>query len=153
MKTASPIRSFNLRPDRRSRLSLRVEIYRTTTEFRAVTRGEDLKYSKRASRTRGLAAECLGVTERTKRTKRLTGLFAIIRIPKPHLTTSTITHEAFHATMRWARRAGIQDVPTDIPEKDRWKRNASIEERCAIIHGEICRKIVLQCYRFKLITN
>jgi hypothetical protein len=49
-----PIATFHIRPERRSRLSIRVEVYRTTTEFRQAVRDEDLRSDRRASRERDL---------------------------------------------------------------------------------------------------
>lgn len=149
--TPLPIRVFRIRPEPRSRLSIQVEIFRTVGEFRAFNREEDRQYGQRVQRTRGLVGMCMGVTER--RRQRKTGLFAVIRLPRRHLTMSTITHEAFHATCRWAERRGILMIPTNNPDHDIWKRASSIEERCATVHDTICRKIVTQLNRHRLIPT
>ena len=149
----TPIRVFHVRPDCRSRLRLRVEIFRTTTEFRQAIRAEDRAFGRQPIRIRGLVGACTGVTERHQ--GRIADLFAIVRLPRRHLTMSTITHEAFHATLRWAARQQIPAIPTAGGPSNLHTagRAVSVEERCAIIHDTICRKIVWNLNRFKLLPK
>lgn len=139
---------FNVSVEPRSRLSVIVEIYRTTGEFRRTARAE-AKRARTRYRTRGLVGMCCGVTIRGRKSRRVFPQFAIIRIPKNHLTMTTITHECFHATMRWAERRGIRAIPTGGgPSNMRpYMRDLSIEERAATVHDRLCRRVVRQLER------
>jgi len=133
-----------------------VEVYATARDFRQVVKAEAVESGASRWRTRGLVGECAGVTVRKTKSQRIcSGLFAILRFPKRHLTMSTITHEAFHATMRWAERRRIAAIPTagnasNISGQRTLRRVASIEERAAMVHDELCRRIVRECNRRKL---
>lgn len=151
-----PIATFHVRPERRSRLAVRVEIFDTVGAMRQLVRREDRRDGRR-SRTRGLVGMCQGVTVRIKGRK--TGLYAVVRIPKPHLTMSTITHEAFHATCRWAERRGLTAIPVDgsggpsnMTPRDGWIPLGSVEERAATVHDELCRRMVIHLRRLKLVS-
>lgn len=149
--------TFRIRPERKSRLSLQVEIYPTVGAMRRIVRAEG-KRDNKPSRTRGLVGMCQGVTER--RRGRRTGLFAIVRIPKQYLQMSTITHEAFHATCRWVERRGHRAIPVDhsdgpsnlVPRRG-WVKLSSLEERAATVHDEICRRLVIECRRRQLVEG
>lgn len=156
-KVPKPIRIFHVRPEAGSRLSVAIEIYRTAGEMRLTVKDENRRHGFKRSRTRGLVGETVGVTvyrNRTGRPRRTLPLFAIVRFPKEHLTMSTITHEAFHATMRWAERKRIQSIPTGGDRQSNItspRYVATVEEQCATVHDTLCRKIVVQLRRFKLV--
>ena len=152
---SDPVAVFAIRPEHGSRLSVQVEVYETADSMRRVVRAE-ARRERKPTRTRGLQGMCLGVTvlRRGRRTPR----FAILRIPKAHLTMSTITHEAFHATCRWAERRGHgaipvdgSDGPTNMDGRARVIAPLSLEERAATVHDALCRRIVIECRRRKLL--
>jgi hypothetical protein len=66
---------------------------------------------------------------------------------------ATITHEAFHATMRWAHRRGFDAVPAkpDVSNITGFVKNASLEERAATVHDNLCRRIVIELQRRDLL--
>lgn len=147
-----PLAVFRIRPEAKSHLSVQVEVFRTVKGFQAHERQEDRRDGRRR-RTRGLVGVTLGIVER-RPSRRLTGLFATIRIPRSHLTMATITHEAFHATMRWAARRRIAAIPTQSNLSNLTDlRHLSVEERCAIVHDTMCAKMVRQLRRRHLIET
>jgi len=149
-----PIARFRVRPEKRKRLSVEVLIFTGLRDFRRHIRHDDWKYKTKRSRTRGLLGHCCGVTER--RGRRKTGLVAVISMPQQQLTMGTITHEAFHATMRWADRKGFASVPLNgehISNMRHGQKVTSIEEQCATVHDAICRRIVSECRRRGLLEK
>lgn len=154
-----PMTAFYVRVGPKSRLSVRVEVFRTTTEFRAAVRAENESLGLKHYRTRRLIGECVGVScyRGHKQKRRLTGCFAWVRFPKKYLTMSTITHELFHATVRWAERVGLEAIPTghqDGPTNmEPGNRVDNIEERCASIHDYLCRAVVVQLNKRLLIER
>ena len=142
-----PVYVFRIRPDANSRLSIQVEVYRDANVLRRISRAE----GRKRSMTLGLIGECLGVAE--WRRGRKTQLFAIVRLTKEDLTMSTITHEAFHATARWAERRGLKAIPVSgEPSNINGPRmGGGIEEHCAKVHHTICRKIVVKLQQHKLL--
>lgn len=134
-------------------LRVRVEIYASREDIQRVVRAEG-RIGGFRMRTRGLVAMCTGWEERRgpQHGRRRLPTFAILRIPKDDLRMSTITHEAFHATMRWAQRVGIREINTHGNNNGnnnmRWPRPvATDEERCAEAHEQICRQIVVWAER------
>jgi hypothetical protein len=146
MRAPKPLAAFYIRPDKRSRLSVLVEVYPTIAAFRTAERVEAQQNGRRY-RTRGLIGSCAGVTVRNNGRK--AGVFANLRFPRQHLTMSTITHEAFHATMRWAERQRITSIPTIGAARSNmtWPSVSTVEERCAGFHDSLCRRIVWECDR------
>ena len=98
-----PLHYFRARPSRRSRLFAHVEVYRTLGDLRRASDCDSRLSGKRWS-ARHIVGQCVALEERSRRDRRLLGGFAIIRLAVPHCGTTTITHEAFHATCRWAAR-------------------------------------------------
>lgn len=138
-----PVAAFVIRPGHRSRLHALVEVYASVSAFRRRVR-EDAKTDGTPMRTRGLVGCCYGVTERDRKTKRKTGLFAILKFPRQHLTMSTLTHECFHATMRWAERKGLGAIETKAGRSNMRQPTAplSLEEQCATVHDRLCAGLV-----------
>lgn len=150
--------AFFLRPERGSRLSVGVEVYRTTGEFRQAVRAENHWFGFKRSRTRGLVGQCVGVEVwryGTHGESRKHPCFAIVRFPKRHLTMSTLTHEAFHATMRWANRRRIAAIPTEGGPSNSTSGRVvtSTEERCAVVHDNLCRRLVIALRRRGLLPE
>lgn len=137
-KSPTPIAVFRIRPRRNQSLALQVEVYANIRSLRSSLIHEDKIHGLRRVSTKGLVGCVTGVIERCKGRK--TGLFAIMRLSKTNLTMATLTHEAFHATMRWAERVNIQYVPTGSGGGN--KPSSSTEERLATVHDSICRMMV-----------
>lgn len=133
-------------------VDIRVEVYANLRELRDVVKREnaeaDVSYV-----TSQLFAYCTGVDEYMRRPggrRWRTKTCAIIRFARTKLGTETLTHEAFHATMRYAQRVGI--ALTDVADADNRTSNlargvkdrhrASPEETLAGCHGRLCRLIV-----------
>jgi hypothetical protein len=104
-----PVR-FHVRPRKGSWLSIRIEVFPTLGSFRAAVRRMNRTYGFK-QHTRRLMGFCFGV-ERTTLGGHRTGLCAVIQVPRSSLKTSTLTHEAFHATLRWAERKGYTEIVT-----------------------------------------
>lgn len=148
-RAPKPIATFFLRPERGSRLTVGVEVYRTLGDFRQAVRVENQWFGFKRSRTRGLIGQTVGLEvwrNWKKGRERKQPCFAIMRFPKRHLTMSTLTHEAFHATMRWANRRKILAIPTEGGESNitYGRYVTSTEERCATVHDNLCRLLVIQ---------
>lgn len=148
-----PVATFFIHPEPSRLLTVGVEVFRTVGEFRAFVRAESRAIRLR-SRTRGLVGQCVGI-DVTRRGRRHP-CFAILRFPRQHLTVSTLTHEAFHATMRWAQRRNIPAIPTmstvsNITDRHRPTYVTSLEEQCATVHDRICRELVLALQAHELL--
>lgn len=146
-----PLTWTHIWPDkiRYPRIDLRVEVYATLADLRKVVRADHAAGHER-SVVRGLLGYCVGVQEyyRDRRgRRRRTPTCAIIRLSRTCLGMETITHEAFHATLRWAERIGITSLPTDDCTSNLTagiadRHNTSPEETLAGVHGRICRLLV-----------
>lgn len=151
------LHAFPVYPRPKGRLYIRVEIYATCEALQQAVRAE-ARVGGTRYRTRGLIAMVAGLTERRGPTynHELLPCFAIMRLPATHLTMSTITHECFHATMRWAARVGIAVLDTNGTANGnnnlKWPVPVqTAEEDCATAIDEIARQIVWRCTRLKLI--
>lgn len=143
---------FRIRPQRRSFLSCQVEVWPDAKSFRNRIR---VLSQWDHVRVRGLMAATFGCRlhrRRPGRAERLTGVFAVLVFSQKDLGMATLTHEAFHATMRWAERKGWTAIPLHLGHGniDR-KRVNSIEEQCAKAHDNICRRLVIELRRHKVI--
>lgn len=134
-----------------------VEVYRTIGEFRHAVRAENRWFGYQRSRTRGLIGQTIGVDvwRHEHGRKRKLSCFAIMRFPKAHLTMSTLTHEAFHATMRWANRRRIPAIPTEggVSNITYGRYVTSTEERCATVHDRLCRLLVVALTKRRLLPS
>lgn len=154
----NPIHEFHIRPERGSRLSVKVEVYKSLTALRRMDRLERrCATGKRRVPNQTIVGQCIGVSEFLRKedgSRRKTSLFAIVRLARGCTNTATITHEAFHATMRWAARRGATSISTIGTPTDRHKASAqSMEERCANVHDEMCRRIVNELHRRKVLNS
>lgn len=132
--TPLPCVVFAVRPERGARWRVVVEVYSTQADLTAVSRIDGaLSVPRRRVRGGRLYGECLGITERVR--GRRTPTVALVRLCAPHLGIATVTHEAFHATCRWAERRGYPLMPTD------GRDGSWLEERLASVHDECTRRI------------
>ena len=145
-----------VRPSRRARLYAEVHVYSSRRAFHHA-----VKSAGRRDRTRGLVGRCIGVTERVVGTGRRTGLFAVVQLSRDHLGVSVVSHELFHATIRWAHRVGIQSIPTNLSLSNSTARTPAAfltaqrtpEERCASAHDEMMRQAINAFWRRGLYTR
>lgn len=142
-----PKATFEIRVKPGSHYRVRVQIYKTIKGFHAA---EGVGYGKWGRSGKRLMACCFGIEERDRATNRLSGLFAGIRMPEAHMRMNTITHELFHATMRWAKRAKIDGRLGDNVPSGHLRKRRSAEEQCAIVHGNLCSEFVRQMNRLKI---
>ena len=138
-----PLHYFRVRPSRRSRLFVHVEVYRTVGDLRRASDCDSRLAGKRFN-ARGMVGQCVAIEERRKRDHRLLGGFAIVRLAARYCGTTTITHEAFHATCRWAAR---KRLTLDLSCSMTRAMIARPEERMATAHDALCRGIVHRLYR------
>lgn len=72
--------------------------------------------------------------------------FAQINLIKRALGTETLTHEALHATLAWARRIRFPMTQLDAPNSVN-----GFEERLCYAHGRIARRLVSALYKAKVL--
>lgn len=134
-----PAHYFRVRVSRRSRLFIHVEVYQTQPELVGASQWDRTGWTPPR-----LSAQCVEIVVRGQRSKRLRPDFAIIRLTAAS-RTGDITHEAFHATLRWARRQGVTALP--IASAGGGPRQTSaLEERCARVHETICIGLINGLY-------
>lgn len=125
-------RTIRLYPERDSTLYVRVHVW--------PTRRAMLAFLRRTGRP--LGTETVAVCTGTERWKvvgdrlRKNGQVAEVNFFRARLGTQVVTHELFHATLAWARRAKIDwtAVNTD-PIND-------LEERVTHVHSTMCAHLV-----------
>jgi hypothetical protein len=117
----------------RSRMTVKVVVYDTVRDFKR----------RAGERSRRMMAFCAPVESGR--------CFAEIHIPKRYLSTSTIVHEAFHATCRFVERRGGMAIPItgQVSNMDPGGPESG-EELTAIILDGLCGRIERQLHRRKL---
>lgn len=140
-----PLVCFRVRAERRSRLCICVEVYRGVRDLRRASR-LDATGGKVASRT--FVAQCAEVVAFSGKSAdgrvRKRPEFAVVRLTRKSRTRD-ITHECFHATLRWATRAGYVDMRF-ASRDSRAFTDRALEERMAVVHENLCAGIVEGMY-------
>lgn len=142
-----PVACFRVRAERRSRLCAYVEVYRTRGELRQASR-LDYGITKRLYNSRTIVAQCAEVFAR--RRGRRTPEFAIIRLTAKSRTRD-ISHECFHATLRWAARRGIYGITCGTGMTPRTRATVLVspyEERAAIVCENLIAGTINGMYDF-----
>jgi hypothetical protein len=147
-----PLTCFRVRAERSSRWSVYVEVYRTRDDLRKAS-AMDPGTSRGGSST--IVAQCCEITRTHNQWSRRGKLlrqrrapeFAVIRLTAKSRTRD-ITHECFHATMRWAKRAGIASIATGPYADSRELIRRPAEERMAVVHENLCAGVVDGMYDF-----
>ena len=134
---------FRVYPEQRSRLHIRVLVYWTVADLRRA-----MREVRGRCDTSGVLGFCRGVLIRTNR-GRTRPVFAEIGLTFSSRTT-VITHEAYHATCRWAARRKLAPLSFTLQGAD-VKGQSLIEERLAETHDAICRGIVHNLYRLNVL--
>lgn len=131
-------------------VDIRIEVYENLRDLRAVVRAENAE-AGHSCVLGGLLGYCTGVEEYLRRPsgrRWRTRTCAIIRLSRTKLGTETITHECFHATLRYAARVGITQIATSDEHESNLARGvkdrvrSSPEETLAGCHGRLCRLLV-----------
>ncbi len=137
---------FHIRPRRRSRLSVRVTIFRTQRHL--------ARHMKRVgcTRFRRIWAMCESVKVRDRRTKRLLpeAVRMYFHAGDGGLNANTVTHECFHAACGLAWRLGAEVISHDDKLANTRRRPAgtpdSVEEQCATTAGYLASRIYRHIY-------
>ncbi len=151
-----PPTRLTLYPNPTGRLCVHVFIYPTLTVMRQAVRAFDRlshlpqAVQRRAGPTRRLGGCCYGVTERGRRSKRMTPTFAIVLLSQTQLGVGTLSHELWHATCRYLNRCRIRVFVID---KWRARHEHETEERGARAHDAMFQQLVRALYRKKLLTT
>jgi hypothetical protein len=108
---------FYVKPEQGSALNVRVEIFRNLTTMRAFCKLRDRQFKQWEKRSKPRSfkrtiGQCEGSRWYYTSNSRIVPTFAIIRLAKGYTATSTVTHEAFHALLRFAQRRRIPFIRT-----------------------------------------
>lgn len=143
--TATPV-CFYVYPKKGSRLRAKVFVYPTLRDMRnavAALDSMDTSGSKWPSRLRSrLGGHTAGITERHRKTKRITPTFAWIFIADRTLRMGTITHECVHAACRYLARTGVESLPTN---RGGVGNVAAKEEQLAYAIDAMAQQVVHRC--------
>jgi hypothetical protein len=157
-----PAYVIHINPDRHYRHDVRVEIYRTLAELRTAVRCGVRASGMAEYKVHGLLGYCEGVEEyfRRKSTGRRwrSRTCAVIKLAQTNLRTGTLTHECFHATLRYAERVGlgqttVGDLALDGTSSLVRDQHPHSEERLATVHGNLCRGLISELYTHKLLKD
>lgn len=146
LRDGGPVR-FRLYPKRASRLYLVVQVWPCLRDMREYMRAT---YPGNGSyrRTLGMCSSFKVVAYPKGRRSRTRPIFAEVNLCAANLTQRIVTHEFFHATLAYARRAGI-----DLGEPCRDVAGTLVvdaEEQLSEAHGNLCNDFVVRAQKLGL---
>ena len=129
-----PAHYFRVHTSRHARVFLHVEVYTTRQQLIAASRFDRCGVTTSSK----LSAQCVEIIVRGTRDKRLRPDFAVVRLTAQS-RSGDITHEAFHATLRWAARQGMDQIALSWSggQPNRPRLVDVTEERLALVNETI----------------
>jgi hypothetical protein len=134
---------IRLYPERGSTLYARVQVWPTKRALldHLNERHFTLHGNRFGGRTQGACSGHEVYRFKNGRPRERSRCFAVVNLWRGQLGIGVITHEFFHATLRWAGRVG-HDL-SQIKALD----CSMHEERIAYVHGELCRQFMVKGLR------